>query len=111
MKPSMPSSMSKSSKSEVQGEGDYDSARKYNEETHEYVESGKVDKAARDAAPRNEDEAESMRRAEAEGRSHAKGQGKTQSRERHATDGNTPGRTQPGKQAAGRPSTRKVPGR
>lgn len=107
MKPNMPSSASKSSKSQIQGEGDYDSARKYNEETHEYVESGKVDKAARNAAPRNEEEAESMRRAEAEGRSHAKGKG----RERHATDGNTPGRTQPGKQAADRSSTKKVPGR
>lgn len=107
MKPSMPSSTSKSPKSQVQGEGDYASARKYNEETHEYAESGKAEQAARNAAPRNEQEAESMRRAEEEGRSHAKG------KSRSATDGNLPGRTKPTKQAPGQQDKqmRKVPGR
>lgn len=31
-----------------QGEGDRESAREYNERTREFVESGKVDEAARD---------------------------------------------------------------
>jgi hypothetical protein len=33
-----------------QGEGDRDSARRYNEKTREFVESGKVDQAARESS-------------------------------------------------------------
>ena len=35
----------------VQGEGDYDAARNYDEATRDFVKSGKVEQAARDAAP------------------------------------------------------------
>jgi len=61
------------SKSSVQGEGDYRSAEKYNQQAHEFAESGKVEQAAKDAAPRNAAEKNEMKKAEAEGRSHAKG--------------------------------------
>ena len=61
------------SESRVQGEGDYRSAEKYNQSAHEFAESGKVEQAARDAAPRNNVEKNEMSKAEAEGRAHAKG--------------------------------------
>lgn len=108
MKPNTPSSTSsKSSDSKIQGEGDYESAKKYNQETEQYAKSGQSESDARKAAPQNQDEAESMRRAEDEGRSHAKGSS------REATDGNTAGRTQPSTEVSGNQdsSTRKVPGR
>ena len=60
------------SKSKIQGEGDYDSAKKYNEQAHAFSRSGKVEQAARQAAPRNAQEESEMREAELEGRSHAK---------------------------------------
>lgn len=63
----------KHSKSSVQGEGDYRSAEKYNQKAHDFAESGKVEQAAKEAAPRNAAEKTEMERAEAEGRSHAKG--------------------------------------
>ena len=62
------------SKSEIQGEGDYDSARKYNEQAHDFAASGKVEQAAKAAAPRNAREQDEMRKAEAAGRARAKGQ-------------------------------------
>ena len=63
------------SKSEIQGEGDYVSAKKYDEAARSFASSGQVEQAARDAAPRNEQEKAEMRKAEAAGRSHAKGIG------------------------------------
>jgi len=59
--------------SQVQGEGDYESNRRYTESVQDFVESGKVDAAARDASPTTQREAQDMRRAEQEGASHAKG--------------------------------------
>jgi hypothetical protein len=58
----------------VQGEGDYESARKYNKQARAFAESGKVEQAAEAAAPRTQQEQDELLRAEAEGRSHAKGQ-------------------------------------
>jgi hypothetical protein len=56
----------------VQGEGDYEAGRRYDEKTKQFVESGRVEQAAEDAAPRNSDEAEAMRRAEEIGKSKRK---------------------------------------
>ena len=56
----------------VHGEGNYEAAREYNERTKEYLESADVNKDARDAAPRSEEEARALKRAEAEGKKHAK---------------------------------------
>lgn len=103
---------SSNAKSKVQGEGDYASARKYNEHAQAFAESGKVEQAAREAAPRNSQEQAAMREAEAEGRAHAKG--KTQSGQ---DDGSSPGRPKPEKQAPGKhpqgrnPAPEKLPGR
>ena len=54
------------------GEGNYKASRKYNEATKQFVESGRVDEAAKDAAPESESEALEMANAEAEGRRRAK---------------------------------------
>ena len=58
----------------VQGEGDYDAARRYDKATTDFAKSGKVDEAARDAKPTSPAEADELRQAEAEGKSHAKGE-------------------------------------
>ena len=58
----------------VQGEGDYQAARRYDKAQHDFARSGKVEKAAHDAQPADAKEAEEMRQAEKEGRSHAKGE-------------------------------------
>ena len=57
----------------IQGEGDYHSAREYREEVREFLERTDVEKAAREAAPRNPREARELEEAEAAGRSRAKG--------------------------------------
>ena len=62
------------SDSEVQGEGDYNAARRYDKAAREFAESGKVDEAARDARPTSPEEAEELSRAEREGKAHAKGE-------------------------------------
>ena len=90
---------SSTSKSNVQGEGDYDSAKKYNQSTRDFVDSGKVEKAAKQSAPRNAKEKTEMRQAEDEGR-----------------DGNLPGQSKPAKRAPAKnppnkPVTEKFPGR
>ncbi|OUM04227.1 hypothetical protein [Variovorax sp. JS1663] len=61
-------------KPDIQGEGNYDATRRYDKATADFVQSGKVDQAARDARPMSEAEAEDMRQAEQEGKSHAKGE-------------------------------------
>ncbi|MFP5408893.1 MAG: hypothetical protein ACLGGY_06395, partial [Gammaproteobacteria bacterium] len=91
---------SSNAKSKVQGEGDYASARKYNEHAQAYAESGKAEQAAREAAPRNAQEETAMREAEAEGRAHAKG-GKNQAHSGQE-DGSSPGRPKPEKRAPGK---------
>jgi len=104
---------SSNAKSTVQGEGDYASARKYNEKTQAFAQSGKVEQAAQEAAPRNAQERDDMRKAESEGRSHAKG-GQGQSGQ---GDGSSPGRPKPEKKAPGNhpqgrnPVPEKLPGR
>ncbi len=59
---------------EVQGEGDYEAARRYDKKAREFAESGKVQPAAEQSAPRNEREAQDMERAEEIGKSRAKGE-------------------------------------
>ena len=55
-----------------QGEGNKEADRHYREQTRDFVESGRVDDAARRSAPTSSEEAEEMRRAEEEGRSRAR---------------------------------------
>ena len=59
---------------DLQGEGNYDASRRYDKAAHEFVESGKVDDAARAARPTRPEIAEELMRAEREGKSHSKGE-------------------------------------
>jgi hypothetical protein len=59
---------------DLQGEGNYDATRRYDKAARDFVESGKVEDAARDARPKSPEEAEEMNEAERAGKSHAKGE-------------------------------------
>ena len=50
------------------GEGNYRATREYNQATRRFVESGKVDAAAKAAKPANEAEARELEQAEKAGR-------------------------------------------
>jgi hypothetical protein len=56
---------------EVQGEGNYDAARRYNEATREHAQSHDVEREAREAEPTSADEARDIERAEQKGRARA----------------------------------------
>lgn len=58
---------------QVQGEGDYKSARKFDQDEQAFVKSGGVERAAHKAEPKSDAEAREMLRAEKEARSHSKG--------------------------------------
>jgi len=58
----------------VQGEGNYDAAREFNAAERRFVESGKVDEAARAAAPKSDAERREMEAAEEKGRRRSKGE-------------------------------------
>ncbi len=58
--------------SEVQGEGDYKAARRYNEATREFVKEEDVAGAAQDAEPHGAGEEQELERAEQAGRQRAK---------------------------------------
>lgn len=57
---------------QVQGEGDYEAARRYDKDVEAFAKSGKVEQAAREAAPKSDAEADALKKAEEEGKSHAK---------------------------------------
>ena len=59
---------------EIQGEGDYKSARRYDERTRDFVEAGKVEAAARAARPASAAEQDEMIQAEKQGRARSKGE-------------------------------------
>lgn len=61
-------------KDQVEGEGSYKGTKDYNERTKKFVDSGKVEQAARDAEPRSTEEAHQMEKAERIGKKHAKGE-------------------------------------
>ena len=58
----------------VEGEGSYSGSKDYNERTKKFVQSGKVDKAARNAEPKSEEEKHAMQKAERIGKDRAKGE-------------------------------------
>lgn len=59
---------------QVHGEGNYDASRRFNREEKEFVESGRVEEAARKAAPDSAQAAKEMEQAERIGKSRAKAQ-------------------------------------
>lgn len=56
----------------LQGEGNYDAARRHRKSVEQFVQSGQVEQAARDAEPDSTAEQRDMQQAEDEGKSHAK---------------------------------------
>jgi hypothetical protein len=64
--------MEREAKPNVQGEGDYEAARRYRKRQKNYQESNDVGKAAVRAAPQSSEEAQSMKVAEDAGKSRAK---------------------------------------
>ncbi len=59
---------------QVQGEGDYEAARRHRKSVRSFVKSGKVDKAAHDAAPKTTQEHDALQQAERIGESRSKGE-------------------------------------
>lgn len=55
----------------LQGEGNYEAARRHRKSTEAFVESGRVPEAAEQAEPKTPQEERAMEDAEREGRSHA----------------------------------------
>jgi len=62
------------SNDKVEGEGSYKGSKDYNERTKKFVDSGKVEQAARDAKPGSTEEGHAMEKAERIGKKHAKGE-------------------------------------
>jgi hypothetical protein len=58
----------------IQGEGDYEAARRYDKGAHQFAESGKVGPAAGAAKPRSAAEEKEMSEAEKKGRARSKGE-------------------------------------
>ena len=71
-------------KDKVQGEGDYEAGRRYDKASREFAHSGRVEPAARDAAPETAREAAELEHAEQQGKSHSKGEGPLVSKRRKA---------------------------
>jgi hypothetical protein len=61
-------------KDKVEGEGSYSGTKDYNERTRKFMEQGKVDEAARRAAPQGEQDKQAMQKAERIGKQRAKGE-------------------------------------
>jgi hypothetical protein len=66
--------MSRKDKDKVEGEGSYTGTKDYNERTRKFVDSGKVEEAAREAEPKSEQEKHEMQKAERIGKEKAKGE-------------------------------------
>ena len=66
--------MDRKDKDKVEGEGSYTAAKDYNQRTKKFIDSGRVDQAARDAEPRSEEEKQAMEEAERIGKQRAKGE-------------------------------------
>ena len=62
------------SSDKVQGEGDYDAARRYRKDVQDFVQTGQADEAAREAQPDDASQAAEMESAERTGKSHSKGE-------------------------------------
>jgi len=66
--------MERKDKDKIEGEGSYSGTKDYNERTRKFVDSGKVDDAARRAEPQSEEERQRMQKAERLGKQRAKGE-------------------------------------
>ena len=60
--------------SKVQGEGDYDAARRYRQDVERFVQHNDTEKLAREAKPETRADAEDLEKAEAKGRARKRGE-------------------------------------
>jgi len=58
----------------IHGEGNYKASKDFDDAEKAFVQSGRVEEGARNAAPKTKAEEEEMNRAEAEARSRSKGE-------------------------------------
>ncbi len=68
---------SKTPTSDIQGEGNYEAARRFNKSEKRFVDQGKVAKAADKTAPKSKEEADALEHAEEEASLHSKGEDAT----------------------------------
>ena len=61
-------------KDKIEGEGSYSGTKDYNERQRKFMESDKVQDAARSSQPKSESEKQEMQKAERIGKEHAKGE-------------------------------------
>jgi hypothetical protein len=66
--------MERKDKDKVEGEGSYSGSKDYNERTKKFIESGKTEKAAREAVPKSERDEQDMKHAERVGKQKKKGE-------------------------------------
>lgn len=59
-----------SEKNKIEGEGSYEGARRYQESIKDFMESGQIEKKAREAADMSEEEQAESAKAEALGKAH-----------------------------------------
>ena len=59
---------------DIQGEGNYDAARRHRESLGRFIAEGKVEPAAANAPPHSEREARELQEAEQAGRAHSQGE-------------------------------------
>jgi hypothetical protein len=83
----------------VYGEGNYAASKQYNDATRDFAQSGRVEQAARDAAPRSDADARQMQAAEAEGKRHAKGEDPALNRKSSGLPPGTSNAPKPGEEA------------
>lgn len=69
-----PSPGSGGPRSQVQGEGDYEAARRYREEVKEYLEHANVEERARAAKPESAKQERELALAEEQGKTRSKGE-------------------------------------
>ena len=81
----------------VYGEGNYAASKQYNDATREFVQSGRVEEAARNAAPQSDADALDMQAAEAEGKRHAKEEDPALERKRSGLPSDMNNAPKPGK--------------
>ena len=80
----------------VYGEGNYAASRQYDKDVKDFAESGRVEPAARAAAPKSDDEAREMEAAEQEGKRHSKGEDPALTRGPSRQPPESPGKPRPG---------------
>jgi hypothetical protein len=69
--PDKPSTENAKPSSQVQGEGDYESSRRFRKDAEQFLKNADVPELARQAAPKSKEEAEELKKAEEIGRSHS----------------------------------------